>query len=87
MDKDQFNVKAFEAWLAVDAAFLEAIPAAIYLCSADGVIARFNRRAAAVWGRAPEIGRRDQRFCGALKRYDLAGTPLPPAGASCWSAP
>jgi two-component sensor histidine kinase len=78
MDKDQFDIQAFEAWLAVDPAFLEAIPAAIYLCSADGSIARYNSRAAALWGRTPEIGRRDLRYCGAFRRYNLAGAPLPP---------
>jgi PAS domain-containing protein len=55
---------AYEALVALDPAVLESIPAAVYVCAADGRIVRFNRRAAELWGRTPEIGDTDERFCG-----------------------
>jgi PAS domain S-box-containing protein len=69
----------FEALLAIDPAVLEAIPAAVYLCAAAGVIVRFNRRAAEVWGRTPRVGDTDERFCGSFRLYHLDGTLLPHA--------
>jgi PAS domain-containing protein len=63
----------YEALLAIDRSVLEAIPAAVYVCAADGVIVRFNRRATELWGRAPAIGDTDERFCGSLRLYDLGG--------------
>ncbi len=65
-----------EALLDIDQACLEAIPAAVYLCSCDGQITRFNRRAVELWGRAPALGGGDW-FCGAWRLYDLQGKPLP----------
>ena len=69
----------FEALLAIDPSVLDAIPAAVYLCAADGVIVRFNRRAAELWGRTPTVGDTDQRFCGSFRLYHLDGTLLPHA--------
>ena len=69
----------YDALLAIDPAVLEAIPAAVYLCAADGVIVRFNRRATELWGRTPKVGDTDQRFCGSLRLYQLDGTLLPHA--------
>jgi PAS domain S-box-containing protein len=71
---------AFEAWLAADQIVLDAIPAAVCICSPDGVIARFNRRAAALWGRSPRAGDSRERYCGALRLYQQDGTPLLHAG-------
>jgi PAS domain S-box-containing protein len=68
---------AYEALVALDPAVLEAIPAAVYICAADGVIVRFNRRAVELWGRAPEFGDTNERFCGSLKLRDLKGRSLP----------
>lgn len=34
---------------------LETLPAAAYTCDAEGLITYFNRRAAEVWGRAPQL--------------------------------
>ena len=41
-------------------------PAAVYSCDASGVIQKFNRHAAALWGREPAL---DERFCGSFKMY------------------
>ena len=34
---------------------LDKMPAAAYICNADGLITYFNRRAAALWGREPKL--------------------------------
>ena len=69
----------YDALLAIDPSVLEAIPAAVYLCAADGAIVRFNRRATELWGRAPRVGDTDARFCGSFRLYQLDGTLLPHA--------
>ena len=63
----------YDALLGIDSAVLEAIPAAVYLCAADGVIVRFNRRATELWGRTPKVGDSDARFCGSFRLYELDG--------------
>ena len=70
---------AYEALVTLEPAVLEAIPAAVYICAADGRIVRFNQRAAELWGRTPEIGDTDERFCGSFRLYRLDGTLLPRA--------
>jgi PAS domain S-box-containing protein len=67
------------AHLAADQAVLESIPAAVYVCAADGVIVRFNSRVAELWGRAPGIGDSDEKFCSSFKLYDMRGRLLPHA--------
>ena len=66
----------YEAILAIDQAVLDAIPAAVYVCAANGVLVRFNRRAVEFWGRAPRPGDPDERFCGSLRLYQSDGIPL-----------
>ncbi|HWO34115.1 MAG TPA: PAS domain S-box protein [Candidatus Acidoferrum sp.] len=56
-------------------ALIELLPMAAYAVRApDGVIAWFNSRATQLWGRAPEIGDTDERFCGAHKLFYPDGT-------------
>ena len=71
---------AYEAWQPPIRLVLDAIPAAVCICSADGVIVRFNRRASVLWGRAPRAGDSRERYCGALRLYQPDGTPLLHAG-------
>ena len=54
------------------------LPVGVYTCEADGTISYYNEQAARLWGRAPEPGDTDERFCGSLKLF-LPGseTPLP----------
>ncbi|MDB5445191.1 MAG: signal transduction histidine kinase [Phenylobacterium sp.] len=56
---------------------LDAIPAAVYVVDADGRLLRFNRRAAALWGRTPRLGEDAERYCGSHKAYGSDGRPLP----------
>ncbi len=66
---------ALRAALGSDA-FLNALPIGIYCCDRDGIIRHFNRRAAELWGRAPQIGDGEQRFCGAFRLFYPDGAPL-----------
>jgi PAS domain S-box-containing protein len=52
-------------------------PVAVYSCEVSGVIREFNRRAAELWGRAPNPGDTDERFCGSHQMYRPDGTFLP----------
>ena len=74
------DASGLEAFLSIDQAVLEAIPAAVYVCSADGMVVRFNRRATELWGRTPRPGS-DERFGCAFRLYEIDGRPLPHAEA------
>ncbi|MCK1344522.1 PAS domain S-box protein [Bradyrhizobium sp. CW11] len=70
----------FEALVAAGHAALDAIPGAVYLCDAEGVLVAFNTEAVELWGRTPDVARKE-RFCGSHQLYLLDGTPL--AHADC----
>ncbi len=54
---------------------LELLPVAAYAVRApDGVIVWYNQRAAELWGRKPQIGDLDERFCGSHRLYLPDGT-------------
>jgi PAS domain S-box-containing protein len=46
---------------------LEALPAAIYTCNAEGVITSYNKAAVELWGREPELGK--DMWCGSWKIF------------------
>ena len=52
-------------------------PVAVYSCDHAGVIQRFNKHAAELWGRSPEPGDTDERFCGSFKMFRPDGTFMP----------
>jgi PAS domain S-box-containing protein len=52
-------------------------PVAVYSCDASGVIQKFNRRAAELWGREPGLGDTDERFCGSFKLFHPDGSFMP----------
>jgi PAS domain S-box-containing protein len=58
-------------------ALLDLLPAAVYVCAADGTILRFNRRAAELWGREPLLSDPRERFCGSHRMYRPNGSALP----------
>lgn len=60
-------------------AIFEMGPVAIYSCDSSGVIDKFNARAAELWGRSPELGDTDERFCGSHKLFLPDGTYMPHA--------
>jgi PAS domain S-box-containing protein len=49
--------------------FLEALPLAIYACSADGRVLWFNTRASQLWGRRPRVGDASELYCGSYKVF------------------
>src|ERR1700722_3212925 len=52
-------------------------PVAVYSCDASGVIRDFNHRAAELWGREPNPGDTDERFCGSHQMLRPDGTFMP----------
>ena len=52
-------------------------PVAVYSCDASGVIYDYNSRAAELWGRRPEVGDTDEKFCGSFKMYRPDGSFMP----------
>jgi PAS domain S-box-containing protein len=56
---------------------LEWLPIGIYVCDAEGYLVQYNRRAAELWGHAPNVDDREQRLCGAYKIFAANGESLP----------
>ena len=63
---------------------LDSLPAAAYMCDAEGLITYYNARAAAMWGREPRLRHPDDRFCGSYKLFDADGLPV--SHSECWMA-
>ena len=55
----------------------ELAPVALYSCDVWGVIRAYNNRASELWGRKPELGDTDERFCGSFKMYRPDGSFMP----------
>jgi PAS domain-containing protein len=62
----------------------EKLPAATYICDAEGRIKYFNPRAVEVWGRTPELNNDAEKFCGSFRLYHTDGTPM--SHDQCWLA-
>jgi PAS domain S-box-containing protein len=59
------------------------LPVGVYTCDApDGVITYFNEQAARLWGRAPQLGETDERFCGSHRLF-LPGSDIPLPHREC----
>src|SRR6476646_8222040 len=58
------------------ARLFEQLPFAIYICDRDGLVLRYNRRAAELWGRAPKLGDPNERFCGSYRMFRPDGSLL-----------
>ena len=59
------------------ARLFEQLPFAVYVCDRDGLVLRYNRRAAELWGRSPELGDPNERYCGSYRMYRADGSLLP----------
>jgi PAS domain S-box-containing protein len=55
----------------------EQLPFAVYVCDRDGLVLRYNRRAAELWGRSPKLGDPNERYCGSYRMYRADGSLLP----------
>jgi PAS domain S-box-containing protein len=74
-------------WTQVEALWqgmLDVIPAAAYMCDANGLITYFNPFAEALWGRTPKLRDAGERFCGSHQLYLSDGTPI--RREECWMA-
>ena len=54
---------------------IQSLPAAIYICDAEGFITLYNKKAVELWGKEPVIGK--DVWCGSCKIFDADGKPLP----------
>jgi two-component system CheB/CheR fusion protein len=59
------------------ARLFEQLPFAVYVCDRDGLVLRYNRRAAELWGRSPKLRDPDERFCGSYRMFRPDGSLLP----------
>jgi two-component sensor histidine kinase len=57
---------------------LDALPIGICLCDREGMLTRYNPRAAELWGRAPALAIERPRFGGASRIYWPDGRPMSP---------
>jgi PAS domain S-box-containing protein len=64
--------QAFE----LPARLFEQLPFAIYVCDQNGLVLRYNRRAAELWGRSPKLGDPNERFCGSYRMFRPDGSLL-----------
>jgi PAS domain S-box-containing protein len=65
--------QAFE----LPARLFEQLPFAVYVCDREGLVLRYNRRAAELWGRSPKLRDPDERFCGSYRMFCPDGSLLP----------
>jgi PAS domain S-box-containing protein len=63
--------------IVLDEPLLEVLPAAVYVCDLDGIVVRYNKRAAELWGRSPMPGDADELYCGSHRLYRPNGDLLP----------
>ena len=66
-----------DVFTAIDQAALDAIPTALCVCTAEGALVRYNRRAVELWGRALPLGDPNQHHGSGFRRYQADGAPLP----------
>ena len=59
------------------ARLFEQLPFAVYICDRNGLVVRYNHRAAELWGRTPKLGDPNERFCGSYKMFRPDGSLLP----------
>jgi PAS domain S-box-containing protein len=58
---------------------LDILPVGVYVCDGAGLLVRYNRAAAELWGCFPKVGDPTVRYCGSYRLYDLDGRHVPHA--------
>src|SRR6201988_5534033 len=71
------DVRDEEPGFALPGRLFEQLPFAVYVCGRDGLVLRYNRRAAELWGRSPKLGDPNERFCGSYRMSRPDGSLLP----------
>ena len=59
------------------ARLFEQLPFAVYICDREGLVLRYNHRAAELWGRTPNLGNPNERYCGSYRMFRPDGSLLP----------
>jgi PAS domain S-box-containing protein len=72
-----FGLRGEEQAFELPGRLFEQLPFAIYVCDREGLVLRFNRRAAELWGRSPKLRDPDERFCGSYRMFRPDGSLLP----------
>ena len=72
-----FGLRRDEQPFELPARLFEQLPFAVYVCDRDGLVLRYNRRAAELWGRSPKLRDPDERFCGSYRMFRPDGSLLP----------
>jgi PAS domain S-box-containing protein len=78
-DKGEFGAALLASDSDVVDAVLELVPTALCVWDRDGLILRYNRAAAELWGRRPRPRDAADRFRAAYRLRELGGTELPPS--------
>jgi PAS domain S-box-containing protein len=55
------------------------LPVGVYVCDGAGLLVRYNRAAAELWGCSPKLGDPTVRYCGSYRLYHLDGRHVPHA--------
>jgi PAS domain S-box-containing protein len=66
-----------DVFIDLDQAALDAIPTGLCVCTTEGALIRYNRRAVELWGRAPRVGDANEQRGSGFRRYQADGAPLP----------
>jgi PAS domain S-box-containing protein len=66
-----------DVFIDLDQAALDAIPTGLCVCTAEGALIRYNRRAIELWGRAPRVGDANEQRGSGFRRYQADGAPMP----------
>ena len=68
--------QGLKAFVEIEQSALDAIPTGLCVCRVDGTLARYNRRAVTLWGRAPGLDDPGEIAAGNFRRYTPQGIPL-----------
>jgi len=55
------------------------LPVGVYVCDGAGLLVRYNRAAAELWGCSPKLGDPTVRYCGSYRLHHLDGRHVPHA--------
>ena len=68
-----------ERLLDIPDSLFDLLPVGVYVCDRAGLLVRYNRAAAELWGCSPRLGDPTSRYCGSYRLYSLDGAYIPHA--------
>lgn len=72
-----FDLRGEDQVFELPSRLFEQLPFAVYVCDRDGLVLRYNHRAAELWGRTPKLSDPNERFCGSYRMFRPDGQLLP----------